>query len=376
MIELENKNKRVILAISEGYQSAVAWYRIIQPLSYLNKHNDKDYEVLVLSSSNVNIESEALEYVDIVHFHANITYNKQLMSKLYLMQKNGCKLILDLDDFFEVPASNPFSKTYNSKLTNCIKQTLNKVDYVTCTTSIFKNELKKYTNKKITVFPNVLNNSLHPEIPSNKLRIGLMGGASHEEDYKQIKELVSNLQGYNIQWVLNGFDTRGVNPHFSLWNEFESMLTNNYTTITPDYYRYLKSYNKEEYPLVSDMPYRRCWTKPIEDYTQHYQNIDVLLAPLSNNKFNQMKSELKIVEAGTFNKGIICSDVGIYSKVIINKYNGLLCNKPSDWVKNIKLIIDNPELLKSMRDNLTKDINNKYNIDKWNKLRIKFYESI
>ena len=163
MIELENKNKRVILAISEGYQSAVAWYRIIQPLSYLNKHNDKDYEVLVLPSSNVNIESEALEYVDIVHFHANITYNEQLMSKLYLMQKNGCKLILDLDDFFEVPASNPFSKTYNSKLTNCIKQTLNKVDYVTCTTSIFKNELKKHTNKKITVFPNVLNHSLHPD---------------------------------------------------------------------------------------------------------------------------------------------------------------------------------------------------------------------
>ena len=29
-----------------------------------------------------------------------------------------------------------------------------------------------------------------------------------------------------------------------------------------------------------DEPYRRCWTKDMNNYYKHYENIDVLLVPL------------------------------------------------------------------------------------------------
>lgn len=107
-----------------------------------------------------------------------------------------------------------------------------------------------------------------------------------------------------------------------------------------------------------------------------YNDIDILLAPLENIKFNQMKSELKVVEAGHFGKVFIGSKVGIYKDVITNGYDGFLCKNLKDWEKSIKMIIDNPEIFNILSTNLMNTVDSKYTIERWNKKRIEFYKSI
>ena len=53
-----------------------------------------------------------------------------------------------------------------------------------------------------------------------------------------------------------------------------------------------------QWPMVEDEMYRREWTKDVSEFAKHYRNIDVLFAPLDCNGFNEVKSELKFIEAG------------------------------------------------------------------------------
>jgi hypothetical protein len=50
----------------------------------------------------------------------------------------------------------------------------------------------------------------------------------------------------------------------------------------------------------------------VYNYAQKYANIDVSLAPLAVNSFNECKSNLKIIEAGMKKKAIICTGWGPY----------------------------------------------------------------
>ena len=45
--------------------------------------------------------------------------------------------------------------------------------------------------------------------------------------------------------------------------------------------------------MIKNKPYRRVWTKNINQYANNYNLFDVSLAPLKDNKFNLYKSQLK-----------------------------------------------------------------------------------
>lgn len=380
------KEKINILAISNGNTSGVAFFRIMSPFKYLQKKYPDDYNILVLASDQIDLTAPNLYNIDIVHFHSNISNNKPLMDKLYDMQKKGCKLVQDLDDYFDVPLTNPFAEQYNRTLTKPIISNLTKVDYITTTTKLFATELKKYTKKKIKVFPNVIDYSLdqykyYPS-ESNKLRIGVICGSSHQYDIELLKDMVSQLSKYQdkIQWVVCGFDTRGVtHPEFSAWNIFEQVFTDDYKIISKEYKDYLLTFNEQPYPNIDNQPYKRCWARDINSYGELYNEIDILLAPLVNDKFNCMKSELKVVEAGHFGKVFIGSAIGIYKEVITNGFDGLLVN-PWDnltgWSKQISRILDNPDIYYILQSNLFNTCKNKYSIDKWTDKRNEFYKSI
>lgn len=376
-------NKMCVMGISCGQKSGVAYFRIMMPFNYINNNID-DIESIFISDDNINIESELLNDVDVVHFHANCSKNELLMNKLFEMQSKGCKLIMDLDDFFEIPETNPSYEYYTNNLTKPIKKNLLKVNYITTTTKEFKNELKKWTLKPIFIFPNVIDTSLEQytnyENEFKKIRIGFIGGSSHQKDIEILKGTIERLGDYNdkIQWIIGGFDVNDI-PELSNWNVFEQILTNDYTTLNSDYKDYLLRYDRNDYPDVDNMPYRRLWCKNIHNYATLFNNIDVLVAPLVNNKFNRMKSELKVIEAGNFGKLFIGSDLSTYNNVIENNKNGILIspfNNEKGWSNAIKKIIDDKEYYNMLKTNLKKTIQDKYNIKKWTEKRINFYKDI
>ena len=168
------------------------------------------------------------------------------------------------------------------------------------------------------------------------------------------------------------------------------MLTDDYKIVSKDYKEFLELFlNNVQYPDVEKEHYKRCWTKDMDHYYEHYSEVDVLLAPLEVNEFNLVKSPLKVAECAFSHTAIIASEVGPYTLDLHNaiKFGGeidpdghALLVKPSknhkDWAKYVKKLVENPELLKQLQDNLYESVHEKYDLRNVTKDRAEFYTEI
>ena len=98
----------------------------------------------------------------------------------------------------------------------------------------------------------------------------------------------------------------------------------------------------------------------------HYDDADILLAPLELSYFNQRKSALKIIEAGCASIPIICSNISPYKEFLTEGV--FLCNNNTEWFNTIKLLVEDENLRKDSglaladyvrRNYHLKDINNR-----------------
>jgi len=279
-------------------------------------------------------------------------------------------------------------------------------DYVTTTTERLKSEISLY-NKNVYILENGIsiddNQFVTDKNKSDKIRIGLTGGSSHTNDIKQIvdeKDCVMDYLGKNIkdrmQFVLCGFDLSGykiiIQRDGSIkkdklelediwWVNIEKQLTKNYTTVSKEYKDLLLKYDgSDEQYDASNEPYRRIWTKKIKDgeYGQIYKDLDVLLVPLTDTKFNSMKSQLKFIEAGFTNTAIITSQVAPYTDYGKEYEDCLFVKKPkcNMWAKKIEEIILNDDLRKKIIENLHNRVLVDSNMDDLTRKRDKLYTDI
>jgi glycosyltransferase involved in cell wall biosynthesis len=280
--------------------------------------------------------------------------------------------------------------------------------YVTTTTTLFADEIKK-ANKNVVVFPNAINPNepqfKEPTEDSDRLRIGWLGGSSHLHDIQLLDNGFSKVTSYKdkVQYVLCGFDTRGtvteinaqtgehtkrnILPPETVWAQYEKIFTQNFSIISEDYKKHLLKYNQESYSNEMNESYLRVWTKPVTSYAKNYSKFDVSLAPIKNTMFNRMKSQLKVIEAGFYKKALIASEIGPYTidlKHCLENGNFVDGNamlvkevrNHSDWAKYIEKLIKNPNLVKDMGERLYETVKDKYDLNVVTKTRAEFYKSI
>ena len=186
---------------------------------------------------------------------------------------------------------------------------------------------------------------------------------------------------------------RPIKPMESVWYKYEKIFTDNYSTISPEYKEHLLRFTKEEFDGVDNEPYRRVWTKPISSYASNYNLFDISLAPLEENKFNEMKSQLKVIEAGFHKKAIIAQDFGPYQIDLKNVYekaktkkgtpsynleegNAYLVNSNRNhkqWYQYIKKLINNPDEITKLSENLHNTVKDTYSIQKVTENRRNYY---
>jgi len=397
-------------------RSGVGFFRSIRPHMYLNEFYSDDFEITMIDSKQFDFKDPefGLDF-DIIHFHVTVGANyENWVYKMKQLQYSGVKMCLDLDDYYVLPKGFSNYNLYKNGITEKIKTNIKLADHITTTTEIFAKEIRKL-NKNVTVIPNAIDpreKQFQPkEIKSDRLRIGIICGSSHEEDIKLLEGVANILKPEmdRIQFVLCGFDLNGTIPYFdkedgqvkqrpiqpkeSVWYRYEKILTDNYSDkiLPKEYTEYLMEFNSlKPYPNVENMPYKRCWTKPVAEYGTHYNDIDVLLVPLVSNEFNAKKSQLKVVEAAFCGKNIIASNVDPYTIDLKSAYlkggiidetgNSLLIentkNQAKDWVKMIKLLLNNPDLREKLKNNLSKEITAKYNLGEVSKTRLELYKKL
>jgi glycosyltransferase involved in cell wall biosynthesis len=350
---------------------------------------------------------EFLKQYDLVQFHKQLDKNGDVLNMLNFL---GIPTVVDIDDHYDLGNDHPMSLTAKKeKWHEPIINHLKMADYVTTTTKIFADKLKKY-NKNVAVFPNAIDPTEEqyalPKTPAtDRLRVGIICGSSHLKDLELLSGIAKQVNLDKVQFVLCGFDTRGnrtmynpqtgekttrpIYPEESVWCDYERIFTDNYNTISPQHKEFLMKYMPNVDDPFTDEPYRRMWTRDISKYATHYANVDVLIAPLKENDFNEVKSELKETECGFTHTAFIGQNFGAYTINLVpmiekgGKINengtALLVDSSKNhkqWAKYINKLADDREMLKKLQDNLAKFVNDNYTLDKICKERVEFYKQL
>jgi len=389
-------------------RTGVGKFRSVEPHIFLQNKYPEDFHIDIDYEPKVNDDNFWKKY-DIVHFHRTITKDyvstPKLIEKLHSM---GIITIADLDDYWLPTKEHPaHALIVKNELHKKIVDNMRAAKYVTTTTEIFAQEIKKI-NKNVFVLPNAINPN-EPQFKaqtekSDKLRFGWLGGSSHLHDLKLLEGTFSKLSSIKDKYdlYLCGFDTRGtvteidratgqerqrpIKPEETVWAKYEEIFTNNYNLIPNQEYKdFLMKYKQEEYS--NEQFYHRVWTLPVTSYAKNYSKFDVSLAPIKNHIFNRMKSQLKVIEAGFYKKAIIASDIGPYTIDLTHSLqngnfvdgNALLVRENrnhADWAKYIKKLIDNPTWAEDLGERLYETVKDKYDLNTVTDTRAQIYKNL
>ena len=400
-------DKKIKMLVIPSDKTGCGLFRSVGPHKYIAEHYGDEFDVdIVYSMPNGNLE-EFLKQYDLIHIHKQLDKDCRIMQMIKFL---GIPVIIDVDDNFKLGNDHPMSLTAKKeKWHEPIINHLKMADYVTTTTPIFAKELKKY-NKNVAVFPNAIDPkeeqyALPKTPPTDRLRVGIICGSSHLKDLELLDGIAKQVNLDKVQFVLCGFDTRGnrtiynqqtgekttrpILPEESVWCDYEKIFTDNYKTVSPEHKEFLMKYMANVDDPFTDEPYRRMWTRDISKYATHYANVDVLIAPLKENDFNVVKSQLKETECGFTHTAFICQNYGAYTIDLVpmiekgGKVNengtALLVDTSKNhkqWAKYINKLADDREMLKKLQDNLAKFVNENYTLEKVCKERMELYKKI
>jgi glycosyltransferase involved in cell wall biosynthesis len=390
-------------------KSGVGKFRSVDPHVMLQNMYPDDFHIDIDYDPKVMDQNYWKKY-QIVHVHRNIGQTYEETPKLIeWLKSNGIIVIVDIDDYWLPTKEHPIHQLIiQNKIHEKIMNNLKVASYVTTTTKLFADEIRKY-NKNVEVFANAINPKdpqfNEPTLPSEKIRVGWLGGSSHLHDLKLMNGFVSKLSSLQdkLQYYICGFDTRGtvteinketgqqtqrsIKPEETVWARYEEIFTDNYKIVTPKYKEFLNKFEEKEFFGWENENYVRVWTRPVTTYAKNYAKFDISLAPIQNHIFNRMKSQLKVIEAGFYKKALIASNVGPYTIDLKHALhqgqftdgNALLVNESnnhSDWAKNIKKLVSNPNMIVDLGERLYETVKDRYDLNNVTKERAEFYKSL
>jgi glycosyltransferase involved in cell wall biosynthesis len=388
-------------------RTGVGKFRSVDPHVFLQNLYGNEFHVDIVYEPSYDDINFWKDY-QIVVYHRSIGQDfEKAHALIQKLNDLGIITICDIDDYWMPGKEHPIHDIIRvNKINEKIIANLKVSKYVTTTTELFAEEIRKI-NKNVIVFPNAINPNepqfKEPTMESDRLRVGWLGGSSHLHDLQLLDLAQKPLYKDKLQFVLCGFDTRGtvteinqqtgehkrrdILPHETVWAQYEKIFTQNLTTVSEEYKKYLLQYTQESYPNELNEAYVRVWTQPVTSYAKNYSKFDISLAPIKNHMFNRMKSQLKVIEAGFYKKAIIASNVGPYTIDLKHCLehgnfvdgNALLVNENrnhSDWAKYIEKLLKNPNMVKDMGERLYETVKDKYDLNNVTKDRSSFYKSV
>ena len=305
-------------------------YRFEQVAKYLNR--DPEFEVVV---SPTDIQDDQVMWADII-FVKELVDPHQIALLLAYKQERNKIIIVDRDDAFKVTKDNPFSKEHKDLNAAIWQRELVKIaNHVIVTSEELKKEVIPFT-KECSVIPNYLDmemwNTPTTKNESDVLRIGWAGSVTHRKDLEIVMPpLIDILHEYHkVKFIYVGdpfpkqFLTK-IPP-----NQHEFIMG------TPDFY-----------------------TWPFKAQTLA---LDIGLAPLVDNHFNQCRSTLKYLEYGMMEAAGIYSPT-VFKEVITGK-NGLIAKTPHEFYLSMKRLIEDEVLRKDIQKRAKYDVLKNYSIEK------------
>jgi glycosyltransferase involved in cell wall biosynthesis len=247
-------------------------------------------------------------------------------------------------------------------------------DLVTVTQNKFANRVMPFCgpNTTLAVVKNTIDYNLPcwnlPKIPKpkkNYTRFGWVGGIHHEQDLKYfsgVPHLVNQRVGReNCRWDFYGHpppQTPKDDWQLDVWRRYKEIILRGFKGIGNWAIHYAQTPDR---------------------YGQMFTNMDIALAPLEMNEFNDSKSEIKVAECGRYKIPLIASDVGCYNEWIKDGETGFLIDPKKgipEWIRVLTLCAKNPDLVKKMGENLHKITEANFDMNKMAGSRIDLYHEV
>lgn len=304
-----------IVVIMEG-MSGVTYHRLAMPFAYIKEKVDFTIDYAIT-------KPQIAELKDTIHKYDIVVMSRHLsdMSLLDLIKKHKVKLIVDIDDYWNIPKYNPAYQFYKDYGKKAVLRCLSEADMVWTTTHQLAYKIEEI-NKNVKILPNYIdtNESQWKSKADHPLTIGYVAGATHIEDVKLLRGQIEKVcKEFNARFLLCGYA-----PLDPISMEMEYIITGS-------------KRSRPEWFWISE-------TTNVLNYGRFYAHMDVALAPLMYSNFNQYKSELKIIEAAAYNLPIVCSKVQPYTNHTHND-GVVFVDNDNNWVDAIAYAIDNRERL-------------------------------
>ena len=325
-----------LLILTDGI-NGVVYHRLFTP--HLRMQIDGQADVSVCQSP------EEWLTLDYKQFDL-IIFSRWLGTKHYDVLKkiadSGTPYVVDIDDHWILPKYNPAYWAYRKGIKQCVKDSINYADAVITTTPALAKEIRAI-NENVIIASNCLDYShkqweAEPMERTDKVKVGWVGGVTHEEDLKLIAD---QIKGLDIEFYICGY-TPG-----EIWNRIAKSM--------PDA------------KIVEGTS--------VFEYGEVYRHFDFVVAPLQDNKFNNCKSELKIVEASAYKKPIICS--AVYPYLYHGDNDGVLFVQHNEWRTAIQKLVDVGRSVRESMGVSNYDYCQKHhNLELHNLTRLQLYKSL
>lgn len=336
----------------------VAYHRQLNPLGHLQTHYE---DVTVTRAQNAdNFPEELFQNYDIVQFSRIISLKEEHTKLAEKIKSYGAKVVLDIDDYWHLSANHVLKAHYNAIKYDQIQiECIKAADYITTTHEVLADQISKY-NSNVLIQPNGLHFEGYPEkqVKNNRIKFGWSGSNCHVEDIELLRPAMNLLHNdpdlkekYRV--YLCGADQRDTT---GAWDKYAEVFSNN-ATCHLDAFRVLLG-------------------RTTNEYMDLYDAFHVSLIPLNNNLFNRCKSNLKLLEAAAKRKAVIVSNVYPYSPHLKDGENCLVVNKPKDWLRHIKHLIENPEEIERLACALHADLSKEFSLNALGKTRYNHYKSM
>jgi len=363
-MELNRKLRILVVFANHG---GCSYYRQLSPMKILQEELPDKVEVrftdnpLEADPKNPHLPpNESLKdmnWADIV-FVANILkFGGPYTARVIGVAKSLGKFVhFDTDDLLTglYEEHHLYNVYKENKLDEITKYCYFNADLVTVTQIKFANRIRPFVGKCLAIIKNSIDYTLpawnHPKVNTKFTRIGYAAGIHHRCDvkvFKAIPHLVNQKVGReHVRWDFYGHPPPDPNKPKDSWE----------LKVWPEYMSQLLSAFKGQ------KNYTIQYALPPDAYGQYYSNMDVAIAPLAMNDFNDSKSDIKVAECSRYKIPLVASNVGCYDDTIINGETGYLIDPgapKSEWIRIItKLCKDKKhriELGQNLHDR-TKDL--------------------
>jgi glycosyltransferase involved in cell wall biosynthesis len=355
-MELNRKLRILVVFANHG---GCSYYRQLSPIKVLSEEMSDKVEVrytdnpLCLDTTNGLIppveHMEDMNWADVV-FAANILkFGGPYTAKVCAVAKQLGKFFhFDTDDL--LTDLYPEHKLYNvykeQKLDEVTKFCYYNADLVTVTQIKFAKRIQPFVGKILAVIPNMIDYSLPswnvPKKPSKSVRVGWAAGIHHMPDVKifeSVPHLVNQKAGReNVSWHFLGHPPPDQEKkggwESSVWPEYRARL--------------LKAFKGQP-------NYQIFYALPPDQYGAYYADMDISIAPLQMNLFNDSKSDIKVAECGRYKVPLVASNVGCYNQTIENGKTGYLIDPDApktEWVRILSRLVKDTKHRTELGENL------------------------